>query len=48
MSEGVKLNSINVHDTVDGKCIVEVSLSIAADNEFEAVGWLVYRLDESS
>lgn len=46
MAGGVKLNSIHVQDTEDGKCVVEVNLSISAENEFEAVGWLVSRLDE--
>jgi hypothetical protein len=38
---GVNLNSIEVVSAEHGETKVNVSLSILADNEFEAVGWLV-------
>lgn len=43
---GVSLNRIEVVSAEHGETKVNVSLSILADNEFEAIGWLVDKLDQ--
>lgn len=46
MASGVDLKSISTGPAKNGKVPLIVSLEVNADNEFEAVAWLVSMLDE--
>ena len=46
MTKGVEIHKINVQDTEPGHTTLEVTMTIAGDDEFDAIGWVVGILGE--